>query len=282
MAAEQAFEVDVQDVEYQNLNGKSWLARIYQPKGPGPFPAMVDVHGGAWNNGDRTNDTSMDQALASRGIVVAALDFRQPPEAGYPASICDVNLGIRWLKAHAADFNGTTAVGSIGVSSGGHQVVLSGLRPRYQEYATLSLPGHPEIDATVAYVVACWPVIDPLYRFLAVAKKPGHDGLAESHLAYWKSEEGMTAGSPQAIVEEDEQIEMPPIFMMLKANDQNHPVEMQDRFASSYRKRGGPIEVETFAGLPERGMDASQPEAKRALDMITEFARRHTPNTSRG
>jgi acetyl esterase/lipase len=282
MAAEQAFEVDVQDVEYQNLNGKSWLARIYQPKGTGPFPAMVDVHGGAWNNGDRTNDTSMDQALASRGIVVAALDFRQPPEAGYPASICDVNLGIRWLKAHAADFNGTTDVGSIGVSSGGHQVVLSGIRPRYQEYATLSLPGHPEIDATVAYVVACWPVIDPLYRFLAVAKKPGHDALAESHIAYWGSEEGMTAGSPQAIVEEDEQIEVPPIFMMLKANDQNHPVEMQDRFASSYRKRGGPIEVETFTGLPERGMDASQPEAKRALDMITEFARRHTPTTSRG
>ena len=40
--------------------------------------------------------------------------------------------------------------------------------------------------------------------------------------------------------------------------------------------RGGPIEVETFTGLPERGMDASQPEAMRALDMIAEFARRNT------
>ena len=97
-----------------------------------------------------------------------------------------------------------------------------------------------------------------------------------SHLKYWGSEEGMSSGSPQTVAEEDEQIEMPPIFMMLKANDQNHPVEMQDRFVSTYRSRGGPIEVETFAGLPERGMDASKPEAIRALDMIADFARRNT------
>lgn len=275
MTTDQAFEVDVKDVEYQRQAGKPWLARIYQPRGDGPFPTMVDVHGGAWHNGDRTNDTSMDQALAERGILVAALDFRQPPEAGYPASICDVNLGTRWLKAHAADFNGTTAVGAIGVSSGGHQLVLSGLRPGYPSYSTLPLPDQDEIDARLAYVVAAWPVIDPLYRYL-FAKKAGRQELVSAHLEYFQSEEGMAAASPQTIVEEDEQFEKPPILMLLKANDQNHPIEMQERFISSYRKRGGPIEAETFAGLPERGMDASQPEAQRALERIADFARQHT------
>ena len=119
MATDQAFEVDVRDVEYQSQAGKAWLARIYQPQGTGPFPSMVDVHGGAWHNGDRTNDTNMDQALAARGILVAALDFRQPRRPANPASICDVNLGIRWLKAHAADLHTTDIVGAIGVSSGG-------------------------------------------------------------------------------------------------------------------------------------------------------------------
>lgn len=276
MATEQAFEVDVQDVEYQAQGGKSWLARVYQSKGAGPFPAMIDVHGGAWHNGDRTHDAKMDEALAGRGILVAALDFRQPPEAGYPASICDVNLGTRWLKAHAEEFSGTSSVGAIGLSSGGHQVVLSGLRPRYPTYASLPLPDHPEVDATLSYVVAAWPVIDPLYRYL-FAKRGGREELVSAHLEYWQSEEGMAAGSPQTVVEEDEQIEMPPIFMMLKANDQNHPVEMQEHFISTYRRRGGPIEVETFTGLPERGMDASQPEGIRALEMITDFARRNTP-----
>src|SRR5687767_1421975 len=64
MATQRAFDVDVQDVEYQKIDGKSWLARVYQPKGDGPFPAMIDVHGGAWNNGDRTNNAQMDEALA--------------------------------------------------------------------------------------------------------------------------------------------------------------------------------------------------------------------------
>ena len=153
------YEVDEQDVEYQRQAGKAWLARIYQPKGSGPFPTIDDVHGGAWHNGDRTNNAGIDRALAAKGIVVAAVDFRQPPETGYPASICDVNLAVRWLKARAAEFNGTTSVGAFGNSSGGHQVVLNALRPRHAPYSALPLPNHPEVDASLAYVIAAWPVI---------------------------------------------------------------------------------------------------------------------------
>src|SRR5436189_38252 len=197
MANNNEFEVDVRDVEYQNQSGKPWLARIYQPKGTGPFPSIVDVHGGAWHNGDRTNNAGIDQALAARGILVAAVDFRQPPEAGYPASICDVNLAVRWLK---------------------------------------------------------------------------------THLEYWRTEEAMAEGSPQTIIERDEQIDLPPILMLLKANDRNHPLEMQERFIASYRKRGGAIEVQTFDGLPEHRMvpSPSQPETMRVIDTITAFIRRHT------
>jgi len=275
MATEQAFEVDVQDVEYQTLNGKARLARVYRPKGTGPFPAMVDIHGGAWNNGDRLNNSTMDQALAERGIVIAALDFRQPPEAAYPASIADVNLGIRWLKANASEFHTAGPVGAIGNSSGGHQAVLAGIRPTFPLYTGLPLPGHPEIDGRLAYVVACWPVIDPLYRY-QYAKRLGREELVNSHLRYWGSEEAMAAGSPPTIADQGEEIELPPIFMMLKANDQSHPVEMQEHFIASYRLRGGPIEVETFQSLPERGMDLTNPETTKALNMITDFARRHS------
>ena len=58
------YEVDGRDVEYQRQAGKVWLARIYQPKGSGPFPTIVDVHGGAWHNGDRTNKEEIDRALS--------------------------------------------------------------------------------------------------------------------------------------------------------------------------------------------------------------------------
>src|SRR5215510_2540178 len=250
------FEVDVRDVEYQSLAGKPWLARIYQPKGAGPHPTIVDVHGGAWHNGDRTANAGIDQALAANGILVAALDFRQPPEAGYPASVCDINLGVRWLKAHAAEFNGTSTVGAFGNSSGGHQVVLSALRPRHAAYAALPLPNHAAIDASLAYVIAAWPVICPLYRF-RYANRIAHQEHIKAHIDYWRTEEAMAEGSPQTIAEQGAQIELPPILMTLKANDRNHPLEMQERFIAAYRNRGGAIDVHTFEGLPEHRMEPS-------------------------
>lgn len=272
MANSREYEVDERDVEYQRLAGKPWLARIYQPKGPGPFPSIVDVHGGAWHNGDRTNNAGVDRALAARGIVVASIDFRQPPEAGYPASICDVNLAIRWLKAHASEFNGKARVGAFGNSSGGHQVVLSALRPRHAAYSTLPLANHSGVDASVAYVVAAWPVICPLYRF-KYAKRIDNQHHIQAHFDYWGTEEAMAEGSPQTIIEHGGQMELPPILFLLKKDDKNHPLEMQERFIASYRKRGGPIEVHSFAGLPEHRMvpSVSEPETMRFIDIVGAF-----------
>ena len=270
------YEVDERDVEYQRLAGKPWFVRIYQPKGAGPFPTIIDVHGGAWHNGDRTNNTGIDRALAAQGIVVAAIDFRQPPEAGYPASICDVNLATRWLKAHAEEFKGTTTVGAFGNSSGGHQVVLSGLRARHPAYSALALPDHPELDASLAYVIAGWPVICPLYRF-HFAKEFDRQEHIKAHIDYWRTEAAMAEGSPQTIVDQNEPIDLPPILMLLKANDKNHPLEMQERFIASYKKRGGAIEAHTFDGLPEHRMvpSPSEPETMRVIDTIVAFIRRH-------
>ena len=269
------YEVDERDIEYQRIAGKPWLVRLYQPGGTGPFPTIIDVHGGAWHNGDRMNNAGIDRELASRGILVAAVEFRQPPEAGYPASICDVNLATRWLKAHAGEFNSTARIGAFGNSSGGHQVVLSALRPRHAAYSALPLEKHSDIDASLAYVIAAWPVICPLYRF-RFAKELNRQEFIKAHIDYWRTEEAMAEGSPQTIIDHEKPIELPPVLFMLKANDKNHPLEMQERFIASYRKRGGQIEVHTFEGLPEHRMVPSpaQPETMRAMDTITEFVRR--------
>ncbi len=277
MGSDHEFEVQEQDVEYFNQGGKTRLARVYQPKGAGPFPTIIDVHGGAWHNGDRKNNVGIDRSLAAKGMVVAALDFRQPPEAGYPASICDVNLGIRWLKAHATEFEGTATVGAFGNSSGGHQVVLSGLRPSYPSYTSLELPKHPEINAGLSYIIAAWPVIDPLFRF-HFAQKSDRQELIKAHLEYWKTEDAMAEGSPQTAVEQDKQVELPPVLLLLKENDTNHPLEMQERFIASYGKRGGDIEVHTFSSLAEHRMVPSpdKPESIRLIEAITAFAYRHT------
>jgi acetyl esterase len=275
MATHVEFEVEVKDVEYQQQAGKAWLARVYRPVGAGPFPTLVDVHGGAWNNGDRTNDTQMNQALAASGVLTVAIDFRQPPEAGYPASVCDLNLAIRWLKVHAGELGGTARVGALGVSSGGHLVLLAGLRPRDARYSALPLAGHPEVDASLAYVVACWPVSDPLYRF-QVAQKAGNASIVKAHEAYWGTEAAMSEGSPPLILERGESVELPPTLVIQRTVDTAHPLEMQQRLVEWYRKRGGQIEMPLYENLPSPfKLTAELPDSQRAVDAIEDFVKQH-------
>src|ERR1700741_2282956 len=98
------YDIDVNDVEYLRHGNKPLLARLYKPRGTGPFPLIIDLHGGGWHQKDRMSDVGTDEPLAKSGVVVASLDFRMPPEAGYPASMQDVNYAIRWFKARAAEF----------------------------------------------------------------------------------------------------------------------------------------------------------------------------------
>jgi acetyl esterase len=274
MATTVAYEVDVEDVEYQRLDGEAWLARVYRPLGSGPFPTIVDVHGGAWNNGDRTNDTLLNQALASRGVLTVAIDFRQPPQAGYPASVRDMNLAIRWLKVRASEWRGSDRVGALGVSSGGHLVLLGGLRPRHADYAALRLEAQPEVDASLAYVVACWPVSDPLYRY-RLAKESANAEIVRAHDAYWGTEDAMSEGSPPLILERGEPVETPPALVIQRRVDPLHPLEMQQRLVDWYRKRGGHIEMPLFDNLPRRfTLDPEYPDTLRMLDTISEFIHR--------
>jgi len=271
MATTVAFDVDVKDVEYQQLDGAPWLARVYRPVGVGPFPTIVDVHGGAWNHGDRTNDAQLDEALASRGILTVAIDFRQPPQAGYPASVQDMNLAIRWLKVNAAEYGGVDKVGALGISSGGHLVLLGGIRPRDPRYAALPLAGHPEVDASLAYVVACWPVSDPLYRYQK-ARDAGNDNVVTSHDNYWGSEAAMEEGNPPLILERGEPVELPPTLVVQRKVDTAHPLEMQQRLVEWYRKRGGQIEMPLFETIPTPFRISDEaPETATVVDTIASF-----------
>src|SRR2546427_12809855 len=96
------YDIDVADVEYLRHEGAPLLARLFKPRGSGPFPAIVELHGGAWNLGDRLMDVAINKPLAQSGVVVAALDFRMPPVAPYPASLAGINYAIRWVKTQAA------------------------------------------------------------------------------------------------------------------------------------------------------------------------------------
>jgi acetyl esterase/lipase len=268
--------IQIEDVEYLNAGGTKLLARLYRPPGAGPFPGVVEVHGGAWTANDRTTNSAIDQPLARSGVVVMAVDFRMPPTAGYPASVCDINFAIRWLKHHARDFAvRPELVGGLGTSSGGHQIMLSALRPRDPRYGVWPLDA--TVDASLAFVALCWPISDPFARYRMV-KGNGNTRLVQAHDAYWPGEAAMEDANPQRILERGEAGRLPPTLLLQGTSDDNVTPGMADRFAAAYKRAGGAIELHKFEGQPHAfvGKDPAAPAAGKAVETITAFVRRHT------
>ena len=265
------FDVEVSDVEYRRGDGESWLARIYLPKTGGPFPAILDVHGGAWSGGSRTSAELFDMALASTGIVVAAVDFRVAPEHPYPAQVQDVNYATRWLKASASRFNALPQnIGGLGSSSGGHTVMLSAMRPHDERYASITsaeVAGH---DASLDYILATWPVLDPYARY-QYAKRVGRENLIANTEGYFLTEEAMQEGNPQLILERGETVELPPTLIIQGTADDNVPMSIPHGFVASYSAAGGHVELEEFPGM-HHGFGREQSEATdRAIEFMKTF-----------
>ncbi|MBI3330115.1 MAG: alpha/beta hydrolase [Nitrospinae bacterium] len=268
------YPVRVSDVTYRNDQDGAWPARIYQPEGSGPFPAVLDVHGGAWNRGSYTNNERIDQALAASGLVVAAIEFRRAPQYPYPAQVVDVNYGTRWLKAHARDFNADPrSVGGLGASSGGHTLPLSAMRPHDPRYTALPLPGADDVDATLVYVLAAWPVLDSYARYL-YAKEAGRAELVGATEAYFLTQEAMKEGNPQLILERGEPVELPPTLITIGTADDNVPLSIPHRFVEAYRAAGGAVELELFPGMPHGFANRPGPESDRALELMKAFVAR--------
>ena len=224
----------VEDVEYIRHGDKPYLATIYRPKGTGPYPIMVELHGGAWCRSDRHGDKLIHESMAKSGVIVATLDWRQPMEGpGYPASFQDIHYGIRWIKSKAAELGGRAdMVGSMGNSSGGHQAILLGMRPFDARYGALEQPaGAPAADATVRCVIMCSPVIDPLgrYHYAKQLKAGGPpypalvDEVLPCHDAYWQSEDAMVDGSPAQALDRGEKVQLPPVLYLQGTEDLAHP-----------------------------------------------------------
>ncbi|OFW97079.1 MAG: hypothetical protein A3D94_15555 [Alphaproteobacteria bacterium RIFCSPHIGHO2_12_FULL_66_14] len=146
---------DVADVEYLRHGDKPLLARVFKPRGAGPFPALVECHGGAWCMSDRTTEKLRHEYMASRGIVSIALDFRSGNEDPYPASVQDINYAVRWAKLNARELKTRPdLVGLSGQSSGGHLAMLVAMRPHDPRYAAIALPaGSPVHDSTARCVI---------------------------------------------------------------------------------------------------------------------------------
>jgi acetyl esterase len=270
------FPIKVSEVEFRkNQAGRMLMARIYQPEGAGPFPTVLDLHGGAWNRKDRFAEEPMDRALAASGVLVVAIDMTLAPEAPYPACVQDANYGVRWLKSKAASWKGDPSkIGIYGSSSGGHVAELLSMRPRDKRYNAIPLPEAPNVDATVAYVAMRSPISDPFARFKN-AEKMKRESMVTSHTVFFKPWETIFESNPQQILERKEPVSLGPLLVMQGALDDNVLPSIQEKFVATYKAAGGKIDYHLFENSPHEWVAEPGPQTDRAREMVKAFIARN-------
>jgi acetyl esterase len=270
------FEIEVTDTEFRRTaKGRQLMARVYRPQGKGPFPTVLDLHGGAWNNKDRFANEPMDRAVAASGVLVVAIDMTLAPEAPYPASIQDANYAVRWLKWKAPTWNGDPSkIGIIGSSTGGYVGELLIMRPRDPRYNAHRLAEAPNLDASVAYVVSRSPISDPWARFQH-AEKRQREHMVQNSRKYFVPWETIHEGNPQEILDRREPVNLRPLLILQGALDDNVLPAFQEKFAAAYRAAGGDCRVEVFADCDHEWVAKPGPQTDRAHAMVKDFIARN-------
>jgi acetyl esterase/lipase len=125
------------DVRYREGPSKQWrmdLAFKKDLRGK-PRPGMVVIHGGGWVEGDKSSFASRKAGVpgniedfAELGFVAATVNYRLSGEAPFPAALEDCKCAVRWLRAHAKEYNlDPKYIGAYGNSAGGHLAMLLGM-----------------------------------------------------------------------------------------------------------------------------------------------------------
>ena len=249
-------DVEESDIVYAAADTLELKAHVYRPRVAGTLPALIDIHGGAWSSGDRMQGRHYARALASAGIFVFSIDFRQAPAFQHPSASRDVASAVRYLRRHAQELRiDATSIGLVGSSSGGHLAMLAGFQPNHADFRGTAIAIHngfakaDDSDASVRYVIALWPVSDPAYRY-EYAKRVGRDELVKSHDRFFGTTEHMRQASVPRLLRAKEAQQLPPLFVVHAGKDANIPPEMTLDLVTSYQEAGGALTYQVYPNQP--------------------------------
>src|SRR5262249_32707918 len=143
------------DLTYRTARPRELKLDLLLPgRGPGPFPAVILLHGAGPFNKGRKGLLPFAEELARKGYVAAAVSYRCGPDAAFPGPVHDAKCAVRWLRAHAAEYRidaGRVAV--VGWSCGGYLACMVGMTSPADglegDSGHLDQPSH--VQAVVSY-----------------------------------------------------------------------------------------------------------------------------------
>ncbi|MDF2939071.1 MAG: hypothetical protein K0Q90_4444, partial [Paenibacillaceae bacterium] len=214
------------------------------------MPAMVYIHGGGWNHGDRKQALSnISNYVLKRGYIGVALSYRLTPEAPFPAQIQDVKLGIRFLRAHAAQyFIDPSRIGVWGSSAGGHLASLLGTTGDMQAGQLITLDNGNTVPVPDLGGNGGWPEYSD--KVQAVADWFGPADFTSEFANNYSSVTALLGGKKAFTVPNEARLAMPGTYaspddppFWIRHGDSDSTIPYQDsvKFAGQLTAAGVPV-----------------------------------------
>jgi acetyl esterase/lipase len=164
------FDVETRtDVVFAEHDGMTLLGDLYRPKGREKVPALVALHGGGWQIGDRKFYRHWGRYLAKHGYAVFATEYRlmKPGMSSWPGVVGDCKAALRFVRAHAGELGvDPDRIGMVGDSAGAHLASLVALAAGEPPFASEGR-GDPDAatPAEVSVVIGFYGVYDMLAQW---------------------------------------------------------------------------------------------------------------------
>ena len=247
--------VSREDVVYGRVHGAGLLADIAYPESKEPLPAIISVHGGRWVGGNKKDSSTIkvDQ-WAGFGFFAMSIDYRLKGTTPAPACYQDFQCAIRYVHAHAKQYNiDPSRIFLIGQSAGGHMVSLA---------ATLGDGAYPRTGG--------WEKGSNDFR-AAISVAAAYDLVALDWGQLWTPpgvavEEARAQASPTKHVTKNSK----PLLILHSDNDRSVPIANALTMIEVLEKAGA---RHTFHRYPEMGhMGINEEVIKQTLAFIQEIS----------
>lgn len=273
------------EVAYASASASQRLD-LFLPPGEGPFPLVLNLHGGAFRFGSKEMlDAPIARALLAAGYAVASVNYRLSGEARFPAAIQDVKAAVRHLRAHAGEYQLDGRVVAFGQSAGGNLASLLGASGGEERFEDASL-GNSGVSSRVQGVIDWFGPTD----FLQMDRQAAEQGCPASSQSHGtaQSPESRYLGAPVAEVPDLAKLanpitfitaDDPPFLIQKGTKDCMVPVGQSRLLAEALRAAKVPVELDLLenAGHGDTGTGAPRFLSEANIERVVRFVAKTMP-----
>lgn len=254
-------------VTIRQVDGVNVTADVVEPRGTGPHPILVYVHGGGFI-GNRARDyRHVAFRFAELGLVVFNIDYRLAPEAPFPAGLEDCEAAVRWVARVAPNYGGDPSRLVIGGDSAGANLSAAVATRLATEH------GAPNISAAL--------LLYGIYDNQAMLD----DGPYAEH---WRQRLDYYLGPDMDDLLEDPRVsplksadKLPPSYVAVGSADSLCRQQSAD-LVTALRMASIPHEYTVIEGLPHGFItfEALYPEVRNSIKKMVAFLNEHLPSSA--